>query len=486
MRKIFFSDMIKYLPSQVVPAIVGFFSIPILTRLFSPQEYGNYSLTLTTIMILTTLMGWLPISIIRYYPAYEQTENINNFYGSIINLSVLSVAILAASSLLVLFFFKPFLASDLYRLNVIGIGVMIVASFYETFLLLLRSKRMAGMYSLFASWKSIGSIGIGLLLIFYLDRKVDFLLWGTILSMSICLTFLWKKAIGVISLFDFKIDFSLTRQLAQYSFPLVVGNLAAWVLSLSDRYLLQIFRGAYEVGIYSAVCTISERSIMFLVQIVYLAAGPIAMEMWEKEGEEKSKEFRTELVRYFLLISIPAVVGLCVLAKPIITFLTGQHYLEGYKILPFIAIGAFLFGLQGHYQIGFLYHQKTGYITFLIIITAAFQLILNLLLIPRGGYMAAAFTTMISYAFLLLLMIIVSRRFFVWKFPLSTLWKVSVASIAMGLSVYCLFNVLSYSLIIKTVSVLCAGIVIYIVLLFIMNEFQANEIKSLLNKLSKK
>ena len=109
MRKILFSDMMKYLPSQVAPALVGFFSIPILTRLFSPQEYGNYSLTLTTIMILTTLMGWLPMSIIRYYPAYEQAENINNFYGSIINLSVLSVTILAAVSFLVLFFSSPFL-----------------------------------------------------------------------------------------------------------------------------------------------------------------------------------------------------------------------------------------------------------------------------------------------------------------------------------------------------------------------------------------
>ena len=210
------------------------------------------------------------------------------------------------------------------------------------------------------------------------------------------------------------------------------------------------------------------------------------MEMWEKEGEEKSKEFRTELVRYFLLISIPAVVGLCVLAKPIITFLTGQQYLEGYKILPFIAIGAFFYGLQGHYQIGLLYHKKTGYITFSIIVTAALQMILNLLLIPRGGYMAAAFTTMISYAVLMMFMNIVSRRFFIWKFPLSTLWKASVASIAMGLSVYCLFNVLSYSIIIKTVSVICSGIVIYIVLLFIMNEFKENEINSLLNKLSKK
>ncbi len=68
----FVKDMVKYLPSQVVPGLVALVSIPVVTRIFPPGEYGNYSLAAATVMILSTLFGWLPISVIRYYPAYER------------------------------------------------------------------------------------------------------------------------------------------------------------------------------------------------------------------------------------------------------------------------------------------------------------------------------------------------------------------------------------------------------------------------------
>jgi O-antigen/teichoic acid export membrane protein len=62
----FIKDMVKYSPAQIVPGIVGFVSIPIITRLFSPQDYGNYSLAIAAVMVLTTLLGWVPVSIIRF------------------------------------------------------------------------------------------------------------------------------------------------------------------------------------------------------------------------------------------------------------------------------------------------------------------------------------------------------------------------------------------------------------------------------------
>ena len=68
----FVKDMLKYLPAQVVPGLVGLVSIPIVTRIFPPAEYGDYSLAAATVMVLSTLFGWLPTSVIRYYPVYER------------------------------------------------------------------------------------------------------------------------------------------------------------------------------------------------------------------------------------------------------------------------------------------------------------------------------------------------------------------------------------------------------------------------------
>lgn len=68
MSKSFINDIYKYLPSQVIPAVVGFISIPVITRLFPPGDYGNYVLIMATTGVLLTLTGWLSMLIIRFYP----------------------------------------------------------------------------------------------------------------------------------------------------------------------------------------------------------------------------------------------------------------------------------------------------------------------------------------------------------------------------------------------------------------------------------
>lgn len=65
-------DMAKYLPSTIISAIIGIVFLPIITRLFSPNDYGNYVLVMVTVYILTIIVGWVSFSVVRFYPAYEK------------------------------------------------------------------------------------------------------------------------------------------------------------------------------------------------------------------------------------------------------------------------------------------------------------------------------------------------------------------------------------------------------------------------------
>ncbi len=49
-------DIVKHLPSKIVPEIVGFISSPMITRLFSPTDYGNYPLVLAAVGVLVLLI----------------------------------------------------------------------------------------------------------------------------------------------------------------------------------------------------------------------------------------------------------------------------------------------------------------------------------------------------------------------------------------------------------------------------------------------
>jgi O-antigen/teichoic acid export membrane protein len=427
----------------------------------------------------STIIGWLSMAIIRFYPAYGRDGKLNEFWANVVKLTIISIVVVSFISIVILLIAKSHFSARLYSLMWIGILVFILSSIFEVLQHFLRVERQVSWYSGFTIWKSITAIGFGLLLVIVFHFGVDGLLWGTITGFAIVLPFLWKKTVRQVSFDLDNISIPLTLEMAKYGFPLVVGNLAAWILSLSDRYILEFFRGSQEVGIYSASYNISAHSIMLLASLFMLASGPISIHIWEKEGVEKSKEFVSKLTRYYLIICIPAVVGLSVLAKPIIDILTGEGYYMGYRIVPFVAFGVLFLGLEWIFQTGLRYFKKTQFTMLCITIAGLLNLGLNFLLVPQYGYTAAAITTLISYALLLFLMVVVSRRYFIWKFPFETLAKVTCASAIMGTVVYPISNSLTTSVLINLILGIFIGIVVYTVMLFVLREPNTQEVQVL-------
>jgi O-antigen/teichoic acid export membrane protein len=317
----------------------------------------------------------------------------------------------------------------------------------------------------------VGGIGLSLILISSFKRDIAFLLWGPILSTSLILPFIWRRAVESVSVFPLRIDSGLIKTIAKYSLPLVIGNLAAWILSLSDRYILHLYRGAHEVGIYSASYDIADKSIMLMMSLFTLAVGPLAFNIWEKEGETKSKIFSTNIARYFLIIYFPAVTGLMVLSKPIISLCTAEEYHSGFKILPLVVSGVFLFGLQQHFQRGLLFHKQTSLIMWSVVISGLFNILINLMFIPKYGYIAAAYSTFISYGIYFVLIVLLSRRFYAWNFPLQTLKRVFAASLIMGIAVYYFNNSIPVPLVLNLFLMIFIGIVIYFMMLSFFREY---------------
>lgn len=475
----FIKDLLKYLPAQITLGIVAIIAIPIITRLFPPADFGIYVLVMATVYILVTITGWLSMSIIRFYPAYERDNKLNEFRSSVVKLLFISVAVLAIVFLGILFLFKSHISTQLYHLMLIGTLLFTLMASFQVFQHFLRARRQLGWYNGLYIWSIAAGLGIGIAFVMGLHYGVEGLLWGAILSLGVTLPLLWKVVVGGTPLRTKLISGRLAREMAKYGFPLVVGNLAAWILSLSDRYVLGFFRGAQEVGIYSASYAVAEYSILLVVSLFMYAAGPIVMSIWEKDGVEKSREFISKIARYYLIICLPAAMGLSVLAKPAIGVLTAAGYHEGYRIVALVAFGVFLLGLQHRFQLGLAFYKKTYLIMIAIVVSGLLNLGLNFLLIPKYGYMAAAVTTLVSYAFLLTMMIFVSRRYFVWDFPFKTLGRAACASAVMGAIVYFIGNSLTTSNLVNLIVGICSGVVVYFGMLLLLREPQKDEIQEL-------
>lgn len=481
MIKNLFKDSIKYLPSIAIPAIIRIIAIPIITRLFSPADYGSYVLVMAIVSVMSTVVNWIGISIGRFYPAYERDGKTVEFTNLTIKLAFLSILVISIILLCILTFLRSRISQNVYHLMGIGIFVFILTSLFSVLLVFLRIKRQIKWYSGFFVWQNITTLAFGVSLVIFFRLGVEGLLWGTIISVGFALPFLWKITVGRLRIRGITVSLKPTIEMVKFSFPLVVGNTASWILSLSDRYILELFRGSLEVGIYSVSYSISQYSIITPISLFFLSFNPLSIIAWEKEGEKATKKFIIQGTRYFLLLCIPVVIGISVLRNLILSVLSTQDYYEGAKIIPLVALGVFFFGLMQIFDAGLCLQKKTYINMSSVTLSGILNLGLNFLLIPRYGYVAAALTTLISYAFLLFLMITMSRRFFVWEFPFKSLAKATFASGVMGIVVYHIGNNLTSSNLLNLILDIVTGVVVYSLMLFLLREFKPNEIQALLD-----
>ncbi len=442
MLREFVKDIAIYSPSQFLPALTAFITTPILTRLFPPDEYGYWALATSMSAFLVALsVSGFGSAVIRFYPIYNAKANLKVFFGTMGASVVVPISVIAMVSFLILFLFKEYFPSTLYPLMPLVIMIFIAQSIFTVFMSVMRAQGRSGSFTYFQLFMNYGSLGLGLLLIVVFGFRIEGLLWGTFLILLIALPFLIflaTKGVGI-HLHYFHLPDAV--EFWKYAWPLVIGNVAMWVLRVSDLFIIGLFRPERDVGIYSVSYNISAKSIELLVSLFLLSVSPLVMRTWEGEGREATEKNLTMVTRVYLILCLPAAVGLSVLAFPCIALLTTPDYYEGSRIVGFIAFSSFAWGLANIAMMGIAIKKRARRIGANQIASASIHIALLLILVPRFGYIAAALSTLIGYTVLLILQAIASRPHLTWRFPFCTLRNVVVASTVMGLATWGIFKI---------------------------------------------
>jgi O-antigen/teichoic acid export membrane protein len=460
MAERFSEDIAKYTPSHIVPAIIGILSVPIFTRLFLPADYGIYILVLTTVSILTTVgTSWIDNAILRFFPIHKERGEVKLFHTNVLFLTLFSVITIG-----VLFLVASYLItiSSLFRL---GVLLFIVSALSSVGLYLLQAKRAATKYSIFSVWRSVLGFLLALTLIFALKSGVAALILGPILASAIALPWLWKFAFA--GGFESNFHKNEALKMIKYGVPTTFSNIASWGLIFSDRYFIKFYLGSGAVGVYSAGYALAERSGMLIIALFMLAALPIAFNTWETKGVDETKKFIVGLTKKYMLFSIPLVLIITALAKPLLTIFTGQGYWAGYKIVPYVSLSALFFGFHRIVATGLLIHKKTNILMFNTLITFFLNVILNFIFIPKYGYIAASITTLVSYFMLLVLTIVTSSKYLPWIFPYSSFFKILLSSAIAGISTHYLVRIMR-SPIPQFLIGGVAGVIVYFLVIFLL------------------
>jgi O-antigen/teichoic acid export membrane protein len=481
--KKFIKDMAIYAPSQFLPALTAFITTPILTRLFPPAEYGYWALAanLSAFLVALAVSGY-GSAVIRYYPIYKAKSTLNIFLATLVSSIVVTILVIGVLSTIGILLFKEYLPINLIHLFPIILLIFISQSIFSVFIAALRAQARSGYFTSFQLMTNYGGLALGLLLVLVFGLRVEGLLWGSFIAVIISLPLLIfqvTKGIGIKPKF---INLVEAKQLWLFAWPLMIGNVAMWGLRVSDLYIIGLFRPEQEVGIYSVSYNISAKSIEILVALFLLSVSPLVFRTWENEGREATEKILTMVTRVYLVFCLPAAIGLTVLAFPFVALLTSPEYYEGSKIVGFVVFSSVAWGLANIAMMGITIKKKALQIGTNQIIAAAAHIGLQMLLVPKYGYFAAAVSTLIGYSLLFALQTISSRPFLTWKFPFRTLFNVFVASLVMALTIYGIYLLVGLengkSIAYLFISILVA-IPVYVGCLWMIGEAKEEEKKAI-------
>jgi O-antigen/teichoic acid export membrane protein len=431
-RRALLKDILAYMPARVVPVAMAVIWGAVLTRVFRPAEFADFTLfTTISSTFLTFAISWAGSSAIRYLPGCAKNADAARLARRILGLASRSIAmtlVLFAGIYVVL---RERLPPTLRSLVFLGTVTVIVQAYNELLLSMVRGRGNPRAYTAALIVNSIGGVGLGLVFVAGLGLRVEGLLYGVLAVTAV--TGPWTAWHAVRTEPGPAAEGPLARELITYGLPSLFIAISSSILGVSDRYFLVLMRGSHDVGIYAANYALGDRPVAFLNSMFTVATTPLGFKVWERQGAEATRVYLRQLMRMYLLIGVPATIGLSVLARPIANVLLGEQFRDGAGIIPVVAVSLFFLGVAHRYTIVFGFFKKNSILMICFLASGLLNVGLNVVFIPRYGYWAAAYSTLVGYAALLAMAHLASRRHLHWSFPVASLVRTCSASLAMAL-----------------------------------------------------
>jgi len=476
LRKIF-SDSAFTAFRSIVSIARGLVVIPLITNLLGAGSYGVWVTILAVVGLLTSTGGiHLHGSLVRY-TSQEGTKNQTYsdilFFASGIGI-ILGALVIILGSTVDFSYLLEGEVTDQITLAIVS-ALLILSSILFT--ININFPRAKG-YIKFYDFSKLVRMLLEIIVLLTV-----FLLGGEILSgLAALVGILLAMNVAIMSIMFVKFDFPAPdpnnfRQYLNYGLPMVPKELSSKLLTDADKYLLLYFLGPATVGIYAVARAISQPMVK-LTGIFNPTLYPTISQEWDDSNfGEIATVYRT-IFRFYSIIGIPAVVGIVILAEPLLKLIsTAEIAQEGLILVPIFILGYFLKGYDNSIRYILTSAERTDIIAGSTIITVTLNILLNLLLIPRFGMVGAAFATLSSHFLLFLITLYYSLSLIQLPLPWSTITRSILSTVMMG--VFLLFVDRSGGIYYELVCYPIIGIIVYFFVLLLSGEFSKSELENI-------
>ena len=384
-----------YTIGNILPQAVGFLLLPIYSRYLTPADYGVVS----SMQVLISIFGILftlaiDKSVYRLYFDYKLEKDKKDFLGTI-TISLIIISIFSLSLLFVLkdvigLIFKSIEFSPFYI-------YAILTALANVFILIpkiyLQINEKADKYFYLSTLQFL--LTTGFVLWFVLGEKsgASGMLKGQLFGNLILLPFIFYIIYHII---NFTYNFKMLKEILLYSLPVIPALLSSWILNLSDRVFIERYFDLNDVGIYSIGYKIAGL-VLVVSGAFYQAYNPIFYKLAGSTNQEKAKKQLSKYNDIYIVALLLVVFFITLFSKEAIQLLLDKKYLDAYKIVPLIALSYLFYQAGGLLNFMMYQEKKTVQVMYMVICSAALNIFLNFLLVPKYGAYGAAIATILTF-----------------------------------------------------------------------------------------
>jgi O-antigen/teichoic acid export membrane protein len=273
----------------------------------------------------------------------------------------------------------------------------------------------------------------------------------------------------------FRFDFSFWKKLIIQSFPLAISAVLVLIYFKLDTIFLSIMKTSEDVGIYGLSYKIMENLVFFPAMIVGLMMPIMSRCIF---SDRKRFEVVVQRTLNFLLIAvIPMIFGAVMISDKIVKLIAGSGFSDSSLVLNILMVALgfiFLGALFSNIIIAANLQKRLAQIYF---VGMAFNIITNIIFIPRYSYFGAAATTVATEILVTFLMVLVVYRVLKFVPSFGVFSRALLASLLMALALHCF----SY---LNIFYLLIVGAVVYLPTIYFIGGISKEEIGKLINKKS--
>jgi len=440
--KTFFKDTVIYGLAIVLPRLINFLLVRLHTDVLPNEGYSeNTEFYVVAAFFNVILTYGMETSFFRFFSKNKDKDSV---------LSTAMITIIASTFVFgVLLFLFRVPISEALRINTDFYSLLVSITLIDTLIVIpFAYLRVTGRPIKFAAIKMVNVLVMVLLNVlllsttygserlrslFNVENNVEYIFIANLIASAVVLILVLPY------FFKAKLNFELKilKQFLNYGWPIMIAGLAFVINENLDKWLLPQTEGEFINGAYSACYKLAVFMTLF-IQAFRMGAEPF---FFNHSNKENATQTYATILKYFTIVGalgLMIVVIYIDLLRPI--FIKKESYLLALDIVPIVLLANLCLGIYHNLSIWYKLTDRTRFGMYISLIGAAITIGFNIIFIPKIGFMACAYATLIAYSLMMFISYMLGRKYYPVPYDLNRISLYLLISTALSFITYYHFN----------------------------------------------